>query len=88
MFLSDFGRERLAEEKELGPAELRGGGRQEGEDSEEDTALPDHKKTRDAEAAAMARVRKYQVGVDHVYNIPLDIVLGEQIEVLLCGGRV
>lgn len=64
IFLSEFGRERLKEEEELGPAELRGHNEEKDDDDsddEEGDILPNHKKAKAAEAAAMARVRQYQV---------------------------
>ena len=72
IFVSDFGKERLEEEARLGPAELRvaqEGDGEEGKDEEEDDTdeddherlLPNSRKEKAAEMAAMARVRQYQV---------------------------
>ena len=76
VFVSDFGKERLEEEARLGPAELRVGHDVEGEgeevkddgkedtdedDQEEERLLPNARKEKAAEVAAMARVRQYQV---------------------------
>ena len=60
VFVSDFGRERLEEEKTLGPRELR---QLKGEvDVDEDDGLVvDKKKAMKEAAAAMDRVRQYQV---------------------------
>ena len=57
VFLSDLGRERVEEEKTLGPRELRqikGG-------EEDDGLMVDKKKAIKEAAAAMDRVRQYQV---------------------------
>jgi len=66
VFLSDFGKERLEEEKTLGPRELRQLRGEEGEDEEDDdeeeeTGVVDKKESLRRAAAAMDRVRKYQV---------------------------
>ena len=63
IFVSDFGKERLEEEARLGPAELRVAQDPEGEDDtdEEERLLPNPRKEKAAEVAAMARVRQYQV---------------------------
>merc|ERR1711936_12977 len=66
VFLSDFGKERLEEEKTLGPRELRQLRGEEGEDEEDDdeedeTGIVDKKESLRRAAAAMDRVRKYQV---------------------------
>merc|ERR1711936_1098193 len=66
VFLSDFGKERLEEEKTLGPRELRQlrgeeGEDEEDEDEEEETGIVDKKESLRRAAAAMDRVRKYQV---------------------------
>jgi len=59
IYLSDFGKERLEEEKTLGPRELR---QLKGEESDEDEeGILDKKKVMKKEAAAMDRVRQYQV---------------------------
>ena len=60
VFVSDFGRERLEEEKTLGPRELR---QLKGEvdDDEDDGLVVDKKKAMKEAAAAMDRVRQYQV---------------------------
>ena len=56
----DFGKERLEDEKEMGPRELR---RLQGEDSDEDEVDPyeTNKKTFMRDAAAIERVRQYQI---------------------------
>jgi len=65
VFLSDFGKERLEEEKTLGPRELRQLRGEEGEEEEDDeeevTGVVDKKESLKRAAAAMDRVRKYQV---------------------------
>ena len=75
IFVSDFGRERLEEEARLGPAELRVAQDLEvegeeikdaeeddtDEDDQEERLLPNARKEKAAEMAAMARVRQYQV---------------------------
>merc|ERR1711936_493162 len=65
VFLSDFGKERLEEEKTLGPRELRQLRGKEGEEEEDDeeevTGVVDKKESLKRAAAAMDRVRKYQV---------------------------
>merc|ERR1712179_156152 len=58
VFLSDFGKERLEEEKTLGPRELR---QLRGEEGEDETGIVDKKESLRRAAAAMDRVRKYQV---------------------------
>ena len=61
----DFGKERLEEEKELGPKELRRlQGEDVGDNSEEDEdidPIETNRKSAQREAAAMERVRQYQV---------------------------
>ena len=56
----DFGKERLEDEKEMGPRELR---RLQGEDSDEDEVDPyeTNKKTFMRDAAAIERGRQYQI---------------------------
>jgi len=63
VYLSDFGKERLEEEKSLGPRELRQlRGEQEDEEEEEEVSgIVDKKESMKRAAAAMDRVRKYQV---------------------------
>lgn len=64
VFLSDFGKERLEEEKTLGPRELRQLRGEEGDEEDEEeevTGVVDKKESLKREAAAMDRVRKYQV---------------------------
>ena len=73
VFVSEFGKERLEEEARLGPAEFRVGQDVEGEGDEvkdveedddtdeEERLLPNARKEKAAEVAAMARVRQYQV---------------------------
>lgn len=75
VFVSEFGKERLEEEARLGPAELRVGQDLEGEGDEvkdveedddtdeEERLLPNARKEKAAEVAAMARVRQYQVSL-------------------------
>eukprot|EP00092_Neocalanus_flemingeri_P015832 GFUD01017137.1.p1 GENE.GFUD01017137.1~~GFUD01017137.1.p1 ORF type:complete len:658 (+),score=333.16 GFUD01017137.1:57-2030(+) len=60
VFLSDFGKERMEEEKTLGPKELR---QLKGENDEDDDdgLVVDKKKALKEAAAAMDRVRQYQV---------------------------
>jgi len=64
VYLSDFGRERLEEEKTLGPQELRKLQGKDDDSSDDDVEL-DHiennKKAAKREEEAMARVRQYQV---------------------------
>ena len=107
IFLSDFGKERLEEEARLGPAELRvaqnveneGGDIQDDLDQdsddedqgEEERLLPNPRKEKAAEVAAMARVRQYQVCQFNSIKVFFQfssIYLGEQVEVLLRRGRV
>merc|ERR1712106_1132206 len=59
-FFSDFGKERVEEEKTLGPRELRQLRGERDEDEEEDVVVDKQKATKKA-AAAMDRVRQYQV---------------------------
>ena len=69
LYLSDFGRERLEEEKLMGPRELRrlkgeveGDGDVVSSDDDEDDLMVKDKRTLDKERAeAMERVRQYQV---------------------------
>merc|ERR1712179_438173 len=65
VFLSDYGKERLEEEKTLGPRELRQLRGEEGEEEEDDeeevTGVVDKKESLKRAAAAMDGVRKYQV---------------------------
>ena len=76
IFVSDFGKERLEEEARRGPAELRVAqqdpegegdevkddlGDDTDEDDPEERMLPNSRKEKAAEVAAMARVRQYQV---------------------------
>ena len=75
IFVSDFGKERLEEEARLGPAELRVAqdpeaegeevkddiGDDTDEDDQEERLMPNSRKEKAAEVAAMARVRQYQV---------------------------
>jgi len=60
VYLSDFGKERLEEEKTLGPRELRRLKGEEDAEEEEDGVLDKKKEVSEA-AAAMDRVRRYQV---------------------------
>merc|ERR1712126_23933 len=66
IYVSDFGKERLEEEKTLGPKELRRlKGEEEGDDTDDDEDDLDHidynKKALKRQAAAMEKVRQYQV---------------------------
>jgi len=63
VYLSDFGKERLEEEKSLGPRELRQlrGEEEDEEEEEEVSGIVDKKESMKRAAAAMDRVRKYQV---------------------------
>ena len=60
VYLSDFGKERVEEEKTLGPKELRQLRGEHDEDEEEDVFVDKQKAMKKA-AAAMDRVRQYQV---------------------------
>ena len=89
IFVSDFGKERLEEEARRGPAELRVGqdDLEEGEgvkddkedddsdEEEEERLLPNARKEKAAEVAAMARVRQYQVWSLFYKLFPEEIVL-------------
>jgi len=61
VYLSDFGKERLEEEKSLGPRELRQLRGEEEDEEEEVSGIVDKKESMKRAAAAMDRVRKYQV---------------------------
>ena len=85
IFVSDFGKERLEEEARRGPAELRVAqqdpegegdeakddlGDDTDEDDPEERVLPNSRKEKAAEVAAMARVRQYQVFVGVLQRNP------------------
>ena len=61
VFLSDFGRERVEEEKTLGPRELRQLRGEQDEDEDDVEVLVDKNKAVKEAAAAMDRVRQYWV---------------------------
>merc|ERR1719186_454178 len=87
IYMSDFGKERLADEEKLGPKELRGAPADEDEDDEGE--LVGEVDERMTEAMALSRVRQYQINKLKYYYAVVEFDSSETANTVYveCDGK-